>query len=173
MTIADHSPAHIDDGHDAPELFWGAGSRIAVRLAASDTNGTIGVTHFTAAPGESVPLHLHTREDEVFLVASGSVELVADGETRTVSAGGVAFLPRGSEHRYTVLASGAEFFVVTTPGGFERFFAAAGIAVGDRSDNDLSAAWSRERTNEIEQHIGTGLRWLHATESLNERETSK
>lgn len=159
MTGPDRPGALVDDGTDAPRLYWGSGSQVAVRLTAADTRGQVGVTHFVAAAGEAAPLHRHHHEDELFLVARGEVELTVDGATRVVGGGGLAYLPRGSAHRYTVLADRSEFFVATLPGGFERFFATAGLDPA-LLDTDPAAVWSRERTAEIERSLGTGLEWL-------------
>lgn len=170
MTAIEQSDGvpHLDDGRPERALYWGVGSRITVRLSAQHTGGKVGVTHFSAPVGEAAPLHQHTKEDELFLVAAGQVEITVDGDTRTVTGGGVAYLPRGSAHRYTVLAPGTEFFVVTLPGGFERFFTAGGLDPRGRDDRQLAAMWSRDRINEIEQELDIGLRWLTAADAQEE-----
>lgn len=147
---------------EAPRTrLWGpAGpaepTQLSVQLTAEESDGRAGVTYFSAQAGETAPLHWHTHEDELFLIAEGSVRLTADGESTVLSKGGCAFLPRGVVHGYTVLDGPAEFFVVTTPGGFERFFLAAGDAVGTSAPD---RNWSRESSRDIGAELGIGLHW--------------
>lgn len=156
MTALDQLNATVRDGHEGTTLAWGPESYLTVQLESAESDGALGVTYFRASPGESAPLHSHTLEDELFLIARGSVELRAGDTRKILTAGGCAFLPRGVVHGYTVLDDPAEFFVVTTPGGFERFFIAAGedpaVALEDRT-------WSREKSRAVEAEIGTGLKW--------------
>ncbi len=47
-------------------------------------------------------------------------------QRREVSAGGVAFLPRGLPHAYRVTSDFVDVITLCTPAGIERFFRAAG-----------------------------------------------
>jgi quercetin dioxygenase-like cupin family protein len=146
---------------DGTQQPWGNGSEIAVRLRAQQSGGRLGATHFKAAKGEFAGLHRHTLEDELFLVAAGAVEVRADGEVSTLEAGGTVYLPRGSAHGYLVLEPDTEFFVVTTPGGFERFFEKVSSAIfAPVVGSNRAGVWSRDRVREIEAGLGTNLQWL-------------
>jgi quercetin dioxygenase-like cupin family protein len=146
---------------DGNQLPWGVASEIAVRLNAQESGGSLGATHFKAAKGEVAGLHRHTLEDELFLVAQGAVEVQANGRFSTLEAGGTVFLPRGSVHGYVVLEPDTQFFVVTTPGGFERFFKMVSLGIYSGGAADRTAeAWSRQRVREIEAGLGTGLEWF-------------
>ncbi len=62
--------SHIEDG-----VTWydaAAGERIAVRLSSLDTNGKYAITRSIAAPGSSVPRHVHQNEEEHFVILKGT-----------------------------------------------------------------------------------------------------
>jgi uncharacterized protein YjlB len=70
------------------------------------------------------PLHIHHREDEVFVVLEGELTLFTPGESRTVRAGDAAFAPKGVAHTYRVESEQARWLGLSTPAGFASFVAA-------------------------------------------------
>ena len=52
---------------------------------------------WTTAAGNPPP-HVHSREDEAFLVVDGEIEVTVGDEAIVVPAGGFAFTPRGVPH---------------------------------------------------------------------------
>lgn len=80
--------------------------------------GRLNVTHVRIHPGETVPKHTHTDEDQVYYVASGTGFVILDGERTDVEAGSSVLIPLGTEHEIT--NTGSEpldyvFFVVFIP----------------------------------------------------------
>jgi mannose-6-phosphate isomerase-like protein (cupin superfamily) len=45
--------------------------------------------------------HYHERSDNIYLVLSGTITAVVDGETHTLSEGDLLFIPAGSPHKTT------------------------------------------------------------------------
>lgn len=76
--------------------------------------------------GDASPLHVHGREDEMFLMLSGAAVVHVGEERREVAQGGVAFLPRDIPHAYRITSDTATMLTLTTPGGLEGFFRRAG-----------------------------------------------
>jgi quercetin dioxygenase-like cupin family protein len=73
------------------------------------------VNHFPPMGG-GPPAHHHNSYDEAFYVLSGEMEFCVDGETARVSAGSMAFVPRGATHAFRNPTSDpAHLLVVTTP----------------------------------------------------------
>jgi quercetin dioxygenase-like cupin family protein len=144
---------------------------VTTKLTAEETGGLLGITHFQAVGGERAALHTHTREDEIFIVESGQVRLTMGGRTETLSGAGVLFLPRGIPHSYLVESESARYYVITTPGGFERLFAEGGYPVGAGGAAPVGKAWSVERTHEFAAALGLGLSWggHPATQTGNDR----
>jgi mannose-6-phosphate isomerase-like protein (cupin superfamily) len=78
----------------------------------------LNVTHVRVWPGQSVPAHVHSDEDQVYYVASGRGIVELDSERVEVSGGSSVLIPLGTEHMIT--NTGTEpldyvFFVVFIP----------------------------------------------------------
>lgn len=113
--------------------FWVVGDRYTVLLSAEETGGAFSLFEFVVPAGRGSPPHIHHREDETFVVIEGLVEFTVAGVARRVGAGGVVFGARGVAHNFRNVGDGdARMIVTTTPGGLERFFAAAGVPAADR-----------------------------------------
>lgn len=101
-------------------------------MSAEDTGGAYSLFEVTCPPGDGVPPHTHTTEDETFIVLAGELILTVGGVEHTLGPGDVAFGPRGIPHRFENRTEAAtRFYVMTTPGGFERFFAEVDEAFGE------------------------------------------
>lgn len=84
-------------------------------------------THFAfeaiEPPGGGPPLHIHTREEEFFLVLEGEITFWIDGRVTRVGEGGAAFVPRGVPHCFKNCSNrDARMAVLFTPGDIEGFF---------------------------------------------------
>lgn len=113
------------------QLAWLGDSRVSVLLDSESTGGGLTVMSSVLAAGDASPLHVHSHEDEVFLLQSGSALLWVGEDTYEIGAGGVAFLPKELPHAYRVLEDGTRMLTLCTPAGLEGFFRGAG--------HDLSA----------------------------------
>lgn len=69
------------------------------------------------------PLHVHSREDELFYVMEGEHLVTRGDDEFRLRPGEAIFLPREVPHaqRRVVRGEGRQL-VICTPGGFERFF---------------------------------------------------
>ncbi|MEZ0093272.1 cupin domain-containing protein [Streptacidiphilus sp. EB129] len=139
--------------------LWGRGSVVTAELTAEETGGAVGITRFQAVHGERGPRHIHSVEDEIFLVGSGELTVTVGDRVHEVSGSGTLFLPRGIPHSYEVVSADARFHVITTPGGFERFFLAAGYPLDLGADAPVGARWSVDRTHDFAERLGLGLTW--------------
>lgn len=112
-----------DEEHQ--RLEWLSGHPMKVLFDAAATGGQLTVLESAPPAGSASPLHVHSREDEMFILLSGSV-LVVVGDTRQeLHAGGVTFLPRDVPHAYRVIED-AHVLTLCTPAGLEGFFRSAG-----------------------------------------------
>ncbi len=135
----------------APELA-AFGNRLSVFLAGEQTGGTLALMLEWSPPGGGPPFHVHEREDEIFIVLEGQISYCVGGQWSEVRPGGVIFLPKGTPHTYRNDGpTPARHWIITTPAGFERFFAecAAEFARTGRPE--------AERIAEIHQHHGISL----------------
>jgi uncharacterized cupin superfamily protein len=65
------------------------GNILSVMLEGEQTGGTISVMFEQTLPGGRPPLHVHSNEDEIFLVSEGRISYFADGVWTEVGVGGV------------------------------------------------------------------------------------
>jgi|SRR5271170_5879364 len=94
----------------------------------SDQNATgTSLMEVIIAPGQGVPPHIHTREDEIFCILHGEVTCQMEGLPApvTLKPGDAVFLPRNQAHGFTnASAKDARVMVTVLPGtGMDRFYA--------------------------------------------------
>jgi quercetin dioxygenase-like cupin family protein len=101
------------------------GNEIEVKLDSAATAGGLFAFENTIKPGEGVPPHTHTREDEIIHLIEGSCEVFLDGKIYVAQAGAVINFPRNVAHGFRNVAEvpARALFIVTPGGNFEAFFA--------------------------------------------------
>jgi quercetin dioxygenase-like cupin family protein len=111
------------------------GSDTLVKLTGADTAGQLSMFVVTANPGDGVPMHTHTREDELFYVLEGRVRFDTGGTSTVAGTGATAFLPRSVPHAWWVEGDQpAKVIIMTLPGTFDAFFAEIACPPGERPD---------------------------------------
>lgn len=91
-------------------------------VTGSDSNGALVVLELRMPAGLGIPLHVHTREDEVFHVLTGELEFLLDGRTQTASPGVTVFGPRNVPHGFRAVGCPASMLVTIHPSGIEPMF---------------------------------------------------
>ncbi|WP_209404019.1 cupin domain-containing protein [Pseudozobellia sp. WGM2] len=93
------------------------------KLAGSDTGNQIVEWVDDVEPGVGIPPHVHTKEDEIFRVIKGEVEIMVDGKTTILKAGDIAFAPKNLPHSWMVVGSEkAKMITSAFPAGIEKMF---------------------------------------------------
>jgi quercetin dioxygenase-like cupin family protein len=99
------------------------GNILTVMLSGEQTGNQLSVMCEVTPPGGGPPMHLHQREDEIFLVIEGCISYCVNGKWTEVEPGGMAYLPRGVPHTFrNVGETPSRHWIITTPSGFEVFF---------------------------------------------------
>ena len=120
------TPRHVPIA--AGRLWW-YGGQVAVKLTGPATEGRVGMWLWDAHRGAAAPVHVHSREDEYFLVVEGHARLfVGDGRI-DAGPGDLVVLPRAVPHAYLITSETARLVGMASPGGFESFFAELGTPV--------------------------------------------
>jgi quercetin dioxygenase-like cupin family protein len=120
------SLAYIAQAADHERLEWLEGQPIEILLDGSATDGQLTVVRSHLAEGSCSPLHLHRREDEMFVLLKGEGMFWVGDECHEVGEGGAVFLPRDVPHAYRVTSAEADLLTLCTPSGMEHFFRGAG-----------------------------------------------
>jgi quercetin dioxygenase-like cupin family protein len=120
------SSAYLAQRDQQQQLEWIDGGIFSVLLDKDATDGQLTVGRFDVAKGEAPPYHMHTREDEIFLLIKGTALVWAGDEETSLGEGGIVFLPRNIPHSYRITSERADLLMITTPGGIEGMFRHAG-----------------------------------------------
>jgi mannose-6-phosphate isomerase-like protein (cupin superfamily) len=113
---------------------------VLVKTTGADSSGRFAFFHLTAPTMSGPPLHVHTKEDELFYVLEGELVFQIAGERVTAGPGTTAFFPRGVVHTYqNFREQPARLLIMVTPSGFDTFFEelSAGTAPGQLPDMEF------------------------------------
>jgi len=93
------------------------------KLLGADTGNQIVEWVDNVEPGVGIPPHYHTREDEIFRVIWGQIEIMINGETTVLEAGDTAFAPKNIPHGWKVVGTEkARMITSSFPSGIEHMF---------------------------------------------------
>lgn len=113
-------------------------------VSSTATDDACTVLELTLAPGQGAGLHVHTREQEIVLVRTGTCTLGDAEHTWPLEAGGWAVFPAHTPHRFQNTGDQTCTLLITAiPGGLDRYFAALDAAVAQQ-DADAIAAINAE-----------------------------
>jgi quercetin dioxygenase-like cupin family protein len=110
-----------DSGEGERRWFSGGGAHTWLATA-EETGGAFLLFEFAGDQGKVTPIHIHPTSDETFYILDGEVLLDLDGKRRSLSAGGVAVVPRGVPHAFMVASTTTRFLTLQTPGTDEAFY---------------------------------------------------
>ena len=140
-------PAIILDGGEGEEIGFPLHPTHRLADAGATESGMSFFEIGIPARSAGAPPHRHTHEDEFFYVREGAVTFMADGQRKTIGAGGFVLLPRDGWH--AVWNDGDEdaiLLVGTSDGEFDDFFDAVAMevaAAGELSPPEVGAIVGR------------------------------
>jgi len=149
-------------GYDAGqgERLWVTGDTMTFLATAAQTGGSMTAIEILAAPGGGPPPHVHANEHEAWYVLDGEFEIMHGEETLRLSAGGFAFVPRGTLHRFeNVSDRPSRVLIMFTPGGMDGFFREAGLSAVDGESPPPLGPAEIERSREAAVRYGMEVRW--------------
>jgi quercetin dioxygenase-like cupin family protein len=120
------SMAYLARPEQHQQLEWLDGSTLSILLDGAATDGRLMVGRFDVSRGEAPPYHVHSDEDEVFMLIKGSALVWADDQESELTEGGIVFLPRQVPHSYRITSEKADLLIITTPAGIEGMFRETG-----------------------------------------------
>jgi quercetin dioxygenase-like cupin family protein len=107
-------------------LEWIDEGTFSILLDGDATEGQLTVGRFDVPEGEAPPFHMHTREDEIFMLIKGTALVWSGEEESELGEGGIVYLPRNIPHAYRITSKRADLLMIATPSGIEGMFRHAG-----------------------------------------------
>jgi len=105
-----------------------------VCLSGADTGGAFCLLDMGLAPGMMVPRHTHTREDEVYYVLKGELEVIVGDEVFILRAGDTLMAPRDIPHQLRNSGNVENHYLLMfSPSGFEEFLMATAVPAPDNA----------------------------------------
>jgi quercetin dioxygenase-like cupin family protein len=101
---------------------WHHGNLTTNLAEKKDTNGAFLLVEGLLAPGTEPPPHVHTREDELFYVLEGELDVYVGQKAFNVKAGECVFMPRLRPHAFVIRSSRLRVLTLFTPAGLEEVF---------------------------------------------------
>lgn len=99
------------------------GTKMTILVPASQTNDASVTIQDEVPPGGGVPAHVHTREDEVFVVTQGQVRFWRGHDAIDAGPGAVVYMPRNVPHQFLNVGTTPAITVATImPAGLEQMF---------------------------------------------------
>lgn len=117
---------YVAQRSDHQRLGWIGTMDLTVLLDGKASGGVLTVIEVHAQRGDASPVHVHSNEDETFVVLEGGMTVWVGDERHHIEAGGIGFLPRNLPHSYRFTADGTRALNICIPSGLENFFRAAG-----------------------------------------------
>jgi mannose-6-phosphate isomerase-like protein (cupin superfamily) len=110
--------------------FTVGADRAWAKVEAAETGDAFALAEYEAAPGmPGPPLHVHRVITETFYILEGMVEFRAAGETKTLGAGAIAFVPPGTPHTFAnISGKPARWVGIFAPGRYIGLIEAIGAA---------------------------------------------
>src|SRR5215472_11194619 len=106
----------------------------SVCLSGIDTGGAYCLLEVSLAPGIGVPRHTHTREDEVYFVLAGELEVTVGERTFVLRPGDTLLAPRDIPHQLRNSGNTTNhYLLVFSPSGFEEFIMATAVRAPDNA----------------------------------------
>ena len=98
-----------------------------LKISGADTNGQVVLIEESNPPGTAIPMHVHSKEDEIFKVLEGKLEVTVGNETTILETGDLAFAPKGIPHSWKVVGEQTCKTILTAfPAGIELMFSELG-----------------------------------------------
>jgi quercetin dioxygenase-like cupin family protein len=116
---------YLQQSSEHQHLDWIGNMELSVILDAATTGGQVSLIQVIASRGDASPVHIHSRDDEAFLLLEGAMTVRVDDVRDQLRPGGIGCLPRHRPHAFR-FDSDSRALIISTPAGQEEFFRSAG-----------------------------------------------
>ncbi|HEY7598047.1 MAG TPA: cupin domain-containing protein [Actinophytocola sp.] len=113
-------------GPQEGQAIWHFGSLVVFKATGADTGGQYWLAELSCNRGYGSPVHVHSREDELFQILDGEMSIEVGDEKYHAKPGASVFLPRNVPHSYKAESDTVKALVLGTPAGYENWFVETG-----------------------------------------------
>jgi mannose-6-phosphate isomerase-like protein (cupin superfamily) len=121
MNQAHQLGASILDAQKGRAL-WHLGALLTFKALGAETNQQFWALEGLADRHMAVPLHAHSREDEIWYVLDGEIAFTIGDETVIGGPGSFVYIPRTVPHTFQIRSDTARWFGIGTPAGLDQWF---------------------------------------------------
>jgi quercetin dioxygenase-like cupin family protein len=93
-------------------------------ISPEESGGSLAILDLVLPSGAEPPPHIHTQEDETFLLMEGKLEVRIDNTLNVLEAGDAIFAPRNVPHSFRIVGEKARIINLITPGTLWAYFMA-------------------------------------------------
>ncbi len=108
--------------------LWHLGALLVFKALGAETDEQFWALEGLADQQMAVPLHTHSREDEIWYVLEGEIAFTVGDATRVGGPGTFVYIPRNVPHTFQVRSATARWFGIGTPAGLDQWFFETGAA---------------------------------------------
>ncbi len=113
---------HVDKDDMLARSRWYGPNFFTFLAKAEETNGAFSVLRCKLRRGFEPPKHVHTKEEESYVILDGEIIYELGDQSIHASAGDYVHLPRNISHKFRLVSETVTFILIITPGGFEQLF---------------------------------------------------
>ena len=107
----------------ASRSFSFLGFPTKILVSGADTAGASALLDIQIPSNSGPPAHIHSREDEVYFIKSGTFQFLMDGVCLQAGPGTSVYMPKGHFHTFKNISKRAgEQLMFVYPAGIEQFF---------------------------------------------------
>lgn len=114
----------------AGRALWHLGALLQFKALMSETSERFWALEGLADRHMAVPLHAHSREDEIWYVLEGQIRFTVGEQTCDAGPGSFAYIPRGVAHTFQVVSETARWFGFGIGGALDQWFFETGVPAG-------------------------------------------
>ncbi len=114
----------------AGRALWHLGALLQFKALMSETDERFWALEGLADRQMAVPLHAHSREDEIWYVLEGQIRFTVGAQTYDAGPGSFAYIPRGVAHTFQVVSETARWFGFGIGGALDQWFFETGMPAG-------------------------------------------
>jgi len=131
-----------------------------ITLSNAESNGSIVIADFEAVPGCEPPRHIHTLEDEVFIIKEGTITFFIGDDIVPAKEGDTVFLPKNIAHHFSITSDFLKAIVMATPGNIEHFFRSIAMPYNGATVPPVQIPTQEELTHFVKQTEAYGMQFV-------------